>query len=95
MVYPFHLALAALGIDNYFNRPEKPANFSARTSLYLTDLLEKDGYSLDTIRRILWKNAVRLPIQEVYDSDKMLNRLVFISCLLGYLSGLVWTMSAA
>jgi hypothetical protein len=52
-----------------FIRPDMPVNFQARSRPCLSDLLEEAGGSLDTFRRALWKDAVRLPIQEGFCSD--------------------------
>lgn len=76
-MHPCHLALAVLDADHHdFSRPDKPANLQARLKLYLSDLLEKAGQSLDGFRRVLWRNAVRLPIQEGYDCDEIHHRCV-------------------
>lgn len=77
LVHPCHLALAVLNAD-YFSRPDKPANLTARLTLYLSDLLEKAGQSLDIFRRVLWRNAVRLPIQEGYGCDEIYHRCINI-----------------
>ncbi|KIM87617.1 hypothetical protein PILCRDRAFT_815192 [Piloderma croceum F 1598] len=79
-LYPCHLALAILSMGD-FTRPDMPVNFQARLKLYLSDLLEEAGGSLDTFRRALWKDAVRLPIQEGYCSDELYDSIDLIKFL--------------
>jgi len=79
-VHLCHLALAILSIGDFI-RPNMPVNFQARLRLYLSDLLEEAGGSLDTFRRALWKDAIRLPIQEGFCSDGLYDRRVSPFCL--------------
>lgn len=72
-VYPCHLAVAVLS-EGEFKRPKKPANLQSRLRFYLSDLLEQAGHSLDTLLCLLWKNVVRLPIQEGYESNEIHER---------------------